>query len=384
MYRCWAEINLNAITENLIWIRQRMGAFCKVMSIVKADAYGHGLKQISAHLMSLGGGLLDAVPDAFGVANLKEAADIRSVGAGWPILMLGDCLEDELATALMHKVMISISTFDEAKKFSDFAASKGEIGEVQIKVDTGMGRLGVQATDATELTKQVSMLPNLRLLGIYTHLAAAEDDADFTQKQISLFKDVVEKIKSFGIHLTYIHAFSSGGILLEDNSAFNTVRPGLISYGIVPEGSRKFPVSIQNALHPVLSFKSRVTYVKNIEKGKTISYGHTFTAPKTMKVATVSAGYGDGFPRAASNQGCVLIKGKKCNVLGRVTMDQTIVDVSEIEDVKNGDEVILIGKQGNLEITATDLAHWANTIPWEILTGITYRVQRIYHGTTAS
>ncbi len=382
VYRCWAEVDLNALRENLAWIRHRVGPLTQIMTVVKADAYGHGLKEIASHLMNCG-------TNAFGVANLNEARDIRSRGQGWPILMLGACTKDEIEYAIRQKVMGTISTLDEAEAYVSVAKKMKATALIQVKVDTGMGRLGVEADQALALVRQLKNMEEqegcIRLKGVYTHLAAVEDDEEFTKNQLEQFSSLVKQLLGMGIGLDYTHASSSGGILFEDNSLFNTTRPGLIIYGIAPTGSRVPEGKIQDFLRPALSLKCRVSLVKNIPAGKTLSYGHTYTSSKPMKVATLTAGYGDGYHRNASGKGHVLIHGHRCPILGRITMDQMIVDVSTVPvSVRNGDEAVLIGKQGEESVTAAQVAEWAGTIPWEILTSISYRVHRAYLGINAS
>lgn len=378
--RCWAEIDLNALRQNLAWISHRVGDGVSIFAVVKADAYGHGLKEIASHLMTCGA-------NGFGVANLKEAFDIRQRGDGWPILMLGACTNEEREYAIRMNVMVTISRLKEAELFLKKAEEMKRPIQVQVKVDTGMGRLGIEPKDAIELVQQIKKMETSRYLllkGIYTHLAAAEDDEVFTRNQLSAFTEVVNGLKRKNIFLDYVHASSSAGVLFEDNQLFNTVRPGLILYGIVPTGERIITHRIQRFLRPALSLKCKVSFIKSIQPGKTISYGHTFTAERQMKVATLTAGYGDGYHRIISGKGYVLIRNRRCPILGRITMDQMIVDVSSVTDVDCDDECVLIGKQGEEEISITQVAQWANTIPWEILTSLNYRVPRIYIGGSAS
>ena len=376
-YRCWAEVDLSALRGNLAWIRHRLGAEAKIVTVVKADAYGHGLKQIAALLMQSG-------TDIFGVANLTEAEAIRSVGRGWPILMLGACLPHEVSLAVRDDVRPTISSMEEARAFETAAARAKKTVAVHVKVDTGMGRLGVTSSRAMELVREIGALPHIKVEGIYTHYSSAEDDREFSRAQRLRFETVVKELRASKLLPPLIHANNSAALLHEPRSLYNVARPGLLVYGIVPPGRRRSNAKLREHLHPALSLKSRVSLVKEIEKGTPLSYGGMFTASRRLRVATLTVGYGDGFPRAASNRAEVLVGGKRCKVLGRVTMDQTLVDVSKIANVANGDEAMLIGKQGREEITATDLAIWSGTVPWEILTGITYRVPRIYRGGHAS
>ncbi len=377
LYRCWAEIDLSALRENLAWIRARVGPQVKIMTVVKADAYGHGLKEIAALLMQSG-------TDVFGVANLSEARNVRSVGRGWPILMLGACLPDEVDSAVRDEIMPTISTLEEAQWFSAAAVKFRKKVHAHLKVDTGMGRLGVEPGGALELVLEIKRLPGLEIEGVYTHYAAVEDDAPFSKKQAQAIHKVADELQAAGVNVPFMHANSSGGIIWEKETLFNLVRPGLLVYGVVPSGSRVMEEALSQHFRPALSLKCRVSLVKDIPKGKTLSYGHTFCAPSPMRVATLTAGYGDGYLRVGSNRSQVLIQGRRCRILGRITMDQMMVDVTGIDGVRMGDEAVLIGCQGEGKISVNEVAEWFGTIPWEVLTNITYRVPRLYNGIHAS
>ena len=376
-HRCWAEVDLNALRGNLAWIRHRVGPDVKILTVVKADAYGHGLKQIAALLMQSG-------TDIFGVANLAEAQAVRSVGKGWPVLMLGALLPDEIETAVHDSVRPTISALDEAETINSAALRRKKVVPVHLKVDTGMGRLGVRAEDALKLIRQIQELPGLFLEGLYTHYASAEDDADFSNEQGAAFRKIAESAAAAGVQIPHVHANNSAALLHQSDTTFSLVRPGLLVYGILPEGKRADVSALRKFFQPALSLKCRVGFVKVIPKGTSLSYGRTFITPRKMRIATLTAGYGDGYLRAGSNRAEVLIHGKRCRVLGRITMDQTLVDVSKVSDTKPGDEAVLIGAQGRESITASELAEWCGTIPWEVLTAITYRVPRLYRGSQAS
>ena len=376
-HRCWAEVDLSALRENLAWIRHRVGPRVKIMTVVKADAYGHGLKQIAALLMQSG-------TDIFGVANLVEAQAIRSVGRGWPILMLGACLPDEVEWAVREEVTPTISSFEEAKRFSAAALRAQKTMPIHLKVDTGMGRLGIATEQAAALFHEAEQLPGIRIQGIYTHYASVEDDADFSRRQRERFRGLIQSLLKKR-KLEFIHANNSGALLFERHgSMYNTVRPGLLVYGVLPPGKRRPATAFKKHLRPALSWKCRVSFVKEIQKGTPLSYGRTFVAPARMRVATLTAGYGDGYLRAGSHRARVLIGGRLCPVLGRITMDQMMADISQVPEVKAGDEAVLIGHQGREQITASQLAEWCGTIPWEVLTNITYRVARLFRGGEAS
>ena len=376
-HRCWAEIDLHALRENLAWLRHRVGPDVKIMTVVKADAYGHGLKQIAALLMQSG-------TDVFGVANLTEAQSIRAVGKGWPVLMLGACLPDEVESAVRDEIMPTISSLDEARRFSRAAVKLGKPSSVHLKVDTGMGRLGCPPDDAVEVLTRTARLPGIRIAGLFTHFASAEDDAVFTNRQRLIFTRVLDRLRILGMAIPQVHADNSGAILHETETMFDLVRPGLLVYGVAPAGKRRLQSTWQRHLRPALAWKCRVSLVKDISRGTSLSYGRTFVAPRAMRVATITAGYGDGYMRSGSNRAQVLIRGRRCRVLGRITMDQTLVDVSRVPNVRTGDEVVLIGHQRGEEISTGELAAWCGTIPWEILTDISYRVPRIYRGGQAA
>lgn len=376
-YRCWAEIDLSALRENLAWLRHRVGSQVKLITVVKADAYGHGLKQIAAFLMQSG-------TDVFGVANLSEARAIRDVGKGWPILMLGACLPEERPTAVRDGIMPTISTLDEAREFSREAVRLRRTIDVHVKVDTGLARLGIPHPSAAATIAQIRRLPRLKAAGIYTHYASAEDDPSFTQRQEARFRIVLRQLHFAGIRIPMVHANNSAGILHAPQTNFNGVRPGLLVYGIVPRGGRPLHSAELNSIKPALSFRCRIGLIKDIKKGVSLSYGATFTALKKMRIATLTAGYGDGYMRAGSNRSIVLIGGKRCRILGRITMDQMLADVSSVPTAKAGDEAVLIGGQGNDQITVHEVARWCRTIPWEVLTNISYRVPRVYRGVEAA
>lgn len=347
------------------------------MTVVKADAYGHGLRQIATLLMQSG-------TDIFGVANLNEARDIRAVGRGWPILMLGACLPDEVERAVKDAVMPTLSTVDEARHFSRVAKKLKRNVNAHVKVDTGMGRLGVTTAQASELLDAIVRLPNLSAEGLYTHYASAENDAKFSNQQLTQFKKLIRTLDTAGHTFKHVHVNNSAALLYGPKTIYNLARPGLLVYGVLPHGRRRPPTDVKIHLRPALSWKCRVSLVKDITQDTPLSYGNSFIAPRRMRVATLTAGYGDGYLCSGAGQARVLIGGHQCPVLGHITMDQMLVDVSRVQNIKTGDEAVLIGRQGKLEITANNLAQWAGTIPWEILTAIAYRVPRVYRGGQAA
>lgn len=373
-FRCWVEVDLDALRHNVAAIRRRIGSQTKLMAVVKADAYGHGLAQVAGALMQCG-------VDAFAVANLAEALALRQVGGnGWTILLFGSALPFEIAKIVEQNITPTISTLDEGRLVEEEAARRGKVVAVHVEVDTGMGRVGFWHEEAIEQIKQLAALPHLRVEGLYTHFPSADDNPDETRRELERFLRVATLADEAELKIPVRHAANSAATLNLTDSHLHMIRPGLMLYGICPEGC------VAADLMPVLSYKARVAYVKHVEAGRTISYGQTFATTAPMTIATVAAGYSDGFSRYLSNKAEVLIGGTRCRVVGRVTMDQIMVDVTALPNVRSGDEVVFIGQQNDASITATEMASWAGTIAWEVLCGITRtaRVPRIYRGASAA
>lgn len=368
--RCWAEIDLAALERNLRLIRASLPAHIRYVAVVKADAYGHGLHQVAARMMHSGA-------DLFAVANVAEAATLRELGPDWPILLLSPVLPTEDHFIAELDLAATLSTADEITRFAKVGQSAGRAMAVHLKIDTGMGRLGVWHEEAPELYAQIVANPHLRLAGIYTHFASPDDDPEFTEEQRRRFLTALERCGDIKLASIYVHADNSAGIeTMPGASPFNAVRIGLLQFGILPH-----PNSLLAEVHtePVFSFRTRVGIVKKLPAGTTISYGRTHRLTRDTMVAVLCAGYGDGIPRAVSNRGQVLIHGQRCPVLGRVTMDQTIVDVTDLkQEARCGDVVALVGTQGDANISITEFSQWADTIPWETLCSVTKRVPRIY------
>jgi alanine racemase len=367
--RCWAEIDLAALERNLRLIRASLPPDMRYVAVVKADAYGHGLPQTVARLMHAGA-------DLFAVANLSEAEAIRELGPGWPILLLSPLLPEEDRYVAEFDLAATISTGDEVARLDAVGRAAGKLIAVHLKIDTGMGRLGVWHERASELYLKIRAAAHLRLAGVFTHFASPDDDLAFTGEQRRRFLAALQKCEGLKLDGLFIHADNSAGIeTLPGGSPFNAVRVGLLQFGVLPH-----PNSLLAQVHtePVFSFHTRVGIVKDLPRGTTISYGRTHTLAHDSRVAVLTAGYGDGLPRAASNRAQVLLRGRRCPVLGRVTMDQTMVDVTGVPGVDRGDEVVLVGRQQEAEISLAEFSRWADTIPWETLCSVTKRVPRIY------
>jgi alanine racemase len=367
-HRCWVEIHLDAFERNLKRIQASLPPGVRYIAVVKADAYGHGMPQIVRRIMQCG-------VDYFAVANTREAAVIREMGAGWPILILGPVLPEEAPDLIRDDLTATISDLDEARRLNELARSSNAILKVHLKIDTGMGRLGIWHEQAPELFKALKTMPALCLKGIYTHFSSADSDPDFTETQRQCFLNVLKKIKLPADCI--IHADNSAGLdSFTANRHFNAVRVGLLQFGIPP-----YPNSALAGaeVEPVLHFKTRVGLIKTLPAGTGISYGHTYHLKKETTLAVLTAGYGDGLPYALGNCGKVLIKGQSCPILGRVTMDQTLVDVSALPDLKIGETATFIGSSGSGQISVSTFSAAANTIPWDALCSISKRVTRVYH-----
>jgi alanine racemase len=367
--RCWAEIDLAALERNLRLIRASLPPHMRYVAVVKADAYGHGLHHAAARLMHAGA-------DLFAVANVTEAAALRELGPGWPILVLSPLLPDEDRALAEHDLAATVSCADEIARFAAVGRAAGHPISVHVKIDTGMGRVGVWHTEAPALLAQISATADLRLAGVFTHFASPDDDPAFTAEQRRRFLAVLAQCPGLSLDDLLIHADNSAGLeTMPGASPFNAVRVGLLQFGVLPH-THSLLASVRT--EPVFSFRTRISLIKTLPRGSTVSYGRTRTLARDSVVAILCAGYADGLPRAASNRAQVLVRGSRCPVLGRVTMDQTIVDVTDVPDVTVGDEVVLVGQQGSAEITLSEFSRAADTIPWETLTSVTKRVPRIY------
>jgi alanine racemase len=367
--RCWAEIDLAALERNLRLIRASLPGGMRYVAVVKADAYGHGLHHVAARLMHSGA-------DLFAVANVTEAAALRELGPGWPILVLGPLLPEEDRFLADYDLAATVSSPEEVVRFNAIGQAAGRAIPIHLKIDTGMGRLGVWHEHAKKLYRQIIAAPHVLLAGVYTHFASPDDNVAFTDEQRRRFLAALMRCEGIKLAELFVHADNSAGIeSMPGASPFNAVRIGLLQFGILPHPNS---LLAQVRTEPVFSFHTRVGLVKALPRGTTISYGCTHTLARDSTVAILCAGYADGIPRAVSNRAQVLIHGLRCPVLGRVTMDQTIVDVTDVPGVACGDETVLVGRQGAAEITITEFSRWADTIPWETLCSVTKRVPRMY------
>ena len=369
--RCWAEIDLAALERNLKLIRASLPPQIRYVAVVKADAYGHGLPQVATRLMHAGA-------DMLAVANIAEAAVIRELSPEFPVLIIGATLPDEDRHLTELDLAATVSSLDEVARFDAAARGAGRPISVHLKIDTGMGRLGVWFDRAPELYRAIRGSAHLHLAGIYTHFASADEDPEFTNEQRSLFMRTVALFPGLDRDRILIHADNSAGLATtaEGGDFFNAVRVGLLQFGVLPHPNS---LLARVRTEPVFSFHTRVGLVKELSEGTGISYGRSHRLRRRSRVAVLTAGYGDGLPRAASNRGSVLLRGQRCPILGRVCMDQTVVDVTDLpEPPRAGDPAVLVGRQGSAEISVAEFSAAAETVPWETLTSVTKRVARVY------
>jgi len=374
----WAEIDLSAISHNIRQIKSIVEPEgSSILAVIKDNAYGHGAVEVARVAESENVRM-------FGVATVEEAVQLRQVSIKTPILIFCCILPEQAKEVIQYDITQTVCDLRTCKSLSESAKRLGKKAKVHVKVDTGMGRIGIAFDKAVELIKQIVQLPYLVVDGVYTHFASADTDEAFTTLQIERFNSTLSALNDIGIHIPVRHAAGSAGILFFRNSAerelnfpssyYDMVRPGLILYGLYPCANPYYKVELK----PALSLKTRVVYLKELPAGHSVSYERTYITDRPTIVATLAVGYGHGYSRKLSNRGEVLIKGKRAQIIGLICMDQCLCDVTNIPDVSVGDEVVLIGRQGDEEITADEIAEKVGTISYEVLCGINANVRRIY------
>jgi len=367
----WAEINLDAIEANVKNIKAFIGDKVELIAVVKANAYGHGVIPVAQVVLEAGASRL-------AVARVTEGIKLRQAGIKAPILVMNYISLAEVPLAVQHDLTPTLITLEQAKAFSHEATKAGKRLPVHIKVDTGMGRFGLLPEEVEGFVKEVASLPGLALEGLYTHFSVADETSQdstlYTFKQFETFMDVAERLERAGFHFPLKHACNSAATIRFPQMHLQAVRVGIIIYGLRPsqEVEPPFPLT------PALSLKSRVARVRTLPPGFPISYGRTYVTSRPTKVALVPVGYGDGYHRLASNRGFVLIRGVRVPIVGRICMDQFVVDVSEVDGVAVEDEVVLIGEQGGERIGAEEVARWVETINYEVVASLTSRIPRVY------
>jgi alanine racemase len=363
--RAWVEIDQEALIHNTRQIKAYLGAHTRFMAVIKADAYGHGAVTVAQTILAHG-------VDALGVATLPEGIQLRREGITAPILVLGSInTPAEVRAMATWDLQPSLSS---AKQALTFSRHLPQPHPVHLMLDTGMGRLGCDWQEGLDLLKFIQGLPNLNLVGVYSHLAMADDpDPSFTQQQQHYFEAVLQQARAEGILLPRLHLANSAGTLRFPELHYDMVRVGLALYGLYPAPHLRGRLDLK----PVLQVRARITLVKTIKAGTGVSYGHKFIAPTDLQMAVVGIGYADGVPRRLSNQMQVLVQGQKVPQIGAITMDQLMIDVSHVTDVHPGDIVTLLGEDGDQSISAEDWSVPLDTISWEILCGFKHRLPRV-------
>ncbi len=370
----YAEIDLSALKHNYGLIRSTIPQETEILAVVKADAYGHGFMDISRELETLG-------VNAFGVAFLAEGIQLRKSGSDKPILLLGGIYPGQERKCIGYNLSTTIFTLEQALALNQ-AASSGKLfrrAQIHLKIDTGMGRLGIPYSDVPRLLVELKKLPNIALEGVISHFASADEldvsGQSFTQLQLERFGWVLSEIRTAGFSPRYIHIANSAAALMHDIPGCNLIRPGIALYGALPSSDFQGKLDLK----PVMRLKSQIAMLKWVDPGTTVSYARRFTAGQRTLIASVPVGYADGYPRALTNRGEVLVRGQRAGVVGTVCMDWIMLDVTGVEGVAVGDTVTLMGSDDSgRHIHAEELAAWSDTIPYVVFCGISKRVPRVY------
>jgi alanine racemase len=364
----WIEVDLDAISYNYDTVRSIVGEDTRICSVVKADAYGHGVYEVARLLEQKG-------VDYFAIAMLDEGVDMRKSGISKPILIFSSLMPNQAYYVLRYNLTQTITSYAMAKDLSDEAVKQGKTAKIHVKVDTGMGRIGVNYRHAVNLVKSIIHLPNIEIEGIYTHYATSDsEDKNFTLEQWNRFNTILDHLKKEGINIPIAHAATSAAVIDLPFMKLDMVRIGLMMYGLYPRNSMRERIE----LRPALTFKAKISFFKEIEERMSISYGQNYYAEKGEKIATLPIGYYDGFRRMLAGKVEVLVNGKRCPVVGNICMDHIMVNVTQCDDVKEFDEAVIIGKQGNEEIPIDEIAEKLSTINYEVVSSFGKRLPRIY------
>ncbi|SDF70065.1 alanine racemase [Sporolituus thermophilus] len=362
------QVDLGAIRHNITQIRRRLKPSTNLTAVVKANAYGHGAIPVSRAALAAGA-------DSLAVALPEEGVQLRDAGFTVPILVLGLTLPEQASLLVEYDLTATVCTEDGLKALAHAARRTAKRARVMVKADTGMGRIGLTPDKLLPFLTTAAAMPEIELRGLFTHLATADAaDKSYARRQLAAFTAILDQAAAAGISLPYISAANSATVIDIADGHFNTVRPGIAIYGLPP--SPEMHQSLD--LRPAMAFKTRIVYIKEVPAGFAVSYGCTYITPQATYLATLPVGYADGYSRDLSNKASVLIGGKRRPVVGRICMDQTIVDLGPVCDAAVGDEAVLFGRQGDAEITVTELAELAGTINYELVCGISGRVPRLY------
>lgn len=369
-YRMRADIDLTAIRKNIMTMKSYIPRDKKLLAVIKANAYGHGAIEVAQSL--------DDLADYYGVAFVDEAMELRNAGIDKPILILGHTDESLFDILIEQNITQTIYSFEQATVLSDLALSKGMKAKIHIKIDTGMNRIGFSCDkESVETIAKITKMPGIDAEGIYTHYYLADAiDKSCAKEQLLRYTRVIQWLEEEGITFSIRHISNSAGIMEMPNDTYDMVRSGIATYGLYPSDEMDKERCV---LHPAMELKSHITHVKKVRAGETIGYGATYTVPEDKTIATVEVGYADGYPRALSNQGRMLVQGQYASIVGRVCMDQTMIDVSHIPNVKVGDEVVLVGCQGNHYISVEELADVSMSFNYEFVCDVNRRVPRVFY-----
>lgn len=367
----WAEVDLGAIAHNVGELIRVKDPRAKLMAVVKANGYGHGAVPVARTALAAGAEWL-------GVAIVAEALELRRAGLTAPVLILGFTPPEQSEAVVAADISQTVDTVEAARALSEAATRLGRSAKVHLKVDTGMGRLGVTPDDdGLAVARAIADLPGLAMEGVFTHFATADAaDKGYAHRQFSRFTEFLSRLEAAGLRFRIKHAANSAALIELPETHLDLVRAGIAIYGLYPSDEVERRVD----LRPAMSVKARIAHLKEVPAGTGLSYGQTFVTGHASSVATLPIGYADGYPRSLSSRGIVLVRGRRAPVIGRVCMDQCLVDVTDVPGVGPGDEVVLLGRQGDEAVTADDLARLEGTINYEVVCAITARVPRVYRG----
>jgi alanine racemase len=364
---CWASIDLGALEQNIRTLRKGLRRGCEVMAVVKANAYGHGIPGIA-------GAAIAAGATRFGVACVDEAVELRSAGVDCPILVLGYVPHWEAERVVRLDLGVALATQQLALALSREASAAGRPATVHVKLDSGMSRYGLLPEEVLPFVRAASELPGLRIEGFFTHLATADEpERALAERQLACFREVSGRLSEHGLLPPVRHALNSAGTIAYPDSHYDLVRIGIAAYGVPPAEMPGLP-----RLRPALSFKARIARLRRVPAGTSVGYGATFVARRPTDLALIPVGYADGWTRLLSDRGWVLVNGRRAPIVGRISMDQCTIDVTDLGQVRQDDEVVLLGEQGGDAITAQEVAGWRGTIAYEVLTSMAVRVPRVY------
>jgi alanine racemase len=366
--RAWADVDLDAISRNLVVVREQLGTGKNVMLVVKADAYGHGAIAIARHVVARG------EVEAFGVGDSEEALELRDAGIDAPILVLGAIVDGEMGAVVANEIAVTVHSNERLRKLEVEARRQGKPCRVHVKVDTGMGRLGPFSDYALNLARAAAASDWIVLEGVGSHFSSSSRPEDgFTRVQIERFREFLARLRALGVEPKVIHCANSGGVLHEDVSAFDMVRVGAAALGIYP----RFDGAAAK-LAPALALRTQIIYMKDVPAGTPISYNRLHVTASKTRIATIPIGYNDGLPYSLTGKGRALVRGRVVPIVGAITMDYCMLDVGKVPGVRTGDRVTLIGQDGEHKVTVQEIAAALDTVPYEITCGLGRRVKRIH------